>query len=698
MAACTEQRFGMANIYIGAIDSFILQVKPGLTSDPVLKKFFALTLLLCFSFLAQAQEGFWVPENLPDFLNKEQKFLRPQDASSEKEYYYPIQLQATMSLDQGNCTGVIISQNGLLLTNYHCIEPYLRVLEAEGKIDLSKGFFLQDQENGPILEGLTGDVLVKSVDATDWDNEKRDSWLNEKETPIRRRIIKSMEPSFGSRGIVTNVFDKVSLVAVPPESLALLGGNEGNWQWPRYSSDFVVLRVHRSDPIHQKQYPEFPYLKISKAISKNMDVFVGGYPASSFRNSNSRKVQNLLLHDQSTRLKLRKKRLNIYSDYLEFNPETKLPRDLMVSLENEKIFQEYELRNAESYGLIEQKKEREKETSSNQKNLTYDFVKLDRLYDSLEYYNLSRIYLNEGLTAPKIFLLVFGFSPLEDVLVHPENKEQYQSTLEAIKRKASAYFEKNDPRLEKELFFKMVMQYYEDIPSDLHNPNFQAIKHAFEGDVFRFVSELWDNSIFTNNENLEAFLNKPDLEKLNSDPMYTWVNDVIGYYFISIAPRIKKYQGEIAALELRISESLPSLTYPEANGTLRVSRGKIKGFQRNETDWSEPFCTVSGLKTLIERKKLPDELKKWIANLDDGLMITFLSEVEVSMGNSGSPILNSKGELVGLAFDQNIEGLGNRYYYDAKNQKCIGLTFEWIERVVSDLGGMPDFFEKEFHQ
>ena len=658
------------------------------------------SILFLFVWISSfSQEGFWSPDNIPDQLTKEMKPLgEGQGTRLPDSYSYPEALKAAVNLDDGNCSGVIISGNGLLLTNFHCVEPYLYSLDAEGIIDLDKGYFLNDNKVGPELTGLLVDIPVLSISTKDWDQARKEEWIKQKDNPIRRRIVKSYEPGKNGRGIITDVFDKISLVAVPPISLAKLGGNEDNWQWPRYSSDFVVLRVHRSDPLHQRDYPRFPHVKISKGISKNMSVMVTGYPSSTFRNSNSRRVQHLLFHDQSTRLKLRKKRLNIYSDYLEFNPDTRLPKDLMVNLENEKILQENEIRNVKGFDLVNKKSNQEEERIGSNKKLEAERNQLNLLYDSLEYYNLPRIYMNEGLTAPKIFLLVFGFSPLEDALSDPSNKDQMKSTLEAMNKKSDVYFDRNDMRLEKELFFKMLMQYYEDIPSALHNPNFKAIKHAFEGDVFRFVSELWDNSLFTDQVRLNSFIQNPDLGKLQADPMYTWVNDVISNYFISIAPKIKFYQGEIGKIESGMSASQSYTAYPEANGSLRISFGKVAGFQRNETDWSEPFCTVSGMRSIAKTRGLPREILKWVNSLEPGTMVSFLSEVEVSMGNSGSPILNSKGELIGLGFDQNIEGLGNRYYYDPKNQKCIGLSFEWIEMVVSNLGGMPDFFEKEFHQ
>jgi Peptidase S46 len=662
-----------------------------------LKKF--LFVLAFFQlYYSHAQEGFWLPEALPDKWGKDFKVQNWQGNSSGKIFEYSDLIRAIVSLDNGNCSGAIISKNGLLLTNYHCLEPYLASLAQEGKIDLQNGYFVNQQNQGPELIGLNVDVPVGSIDLSEVTQDKIEYWIREKQNPIRKRIVRDFFPSKESKkGIITDVFTKITLVSAPPIALAELGGNEGNWQWPRYSSDFCLLRLHRSDPIHKRDYKSFPHFKIAREISKGKQIMVGGFPFKTFRNAYSRQIENLLLHDQSTRLKLRKKRLNIYSDYLEFNEDTKLPRELMKSLENEKIFQAREIQNVQQNGLIGAKNLQEKSLARKDKNLRKALENINLIYDSLEYFNLPRIYLNEGLTAPKIFLFVFGFSPFYDALQNQDKPDQIQKTLGALKQKSNSFFSNNDLRLEKELFFKMVMQYYEDMPPPLLNPNFKAIDIVFEGDVFRFVNEIWDNSMFTNEDMLNHFLDSPDQNSLGIDPMYQWVNEVINYYFISIAPRIKSFQAKLSKSEKEVLDLLEKTPYPEANGSIRISRGKVAGFQRNETDWSEPFCTVSGLKT-TKNGESPPRVEEWIKTLEKDQMVSFLSEVEVTVGNSGSPILNLNGELIGLVFDQNIEGLGNRYYYDPGSQKCIGLAFSWIEKMVRELGDMPGFFEEEFNQ
>ncbi len=661
------------------------------------KTFILLFILGPGSLELKAQEGFWVPEEVPEAWTKE---IRQLADIEEKDglTIYPDLIRSTVYLDNGNCSGVLISKNGLLLTNYHCLEPYLNNLQKEGKIDLESGYFISNDNEGPELIGLTADLPVKSQDLSMLSREEQGKWLDEKTHPIEKRLIRNYYPSEKhSVGKIFHNFQKITLVAAPPRSLATLGGNEANWEWPRYSSDFCILRIHKTEPAHHRDYKEFPHLEVGRSISRNQEVYVAGYPFLTYRNSNSRKVKNLL-NEQGTRLKLRKKRLNIYSDYLEFNPDTRLPHSLMTSLENEKVFQENEIKNVRRKGLIEEKHAAEQNAIRTNQDYSFeDFERLSSLYDSLEYYNLPRVYLNEGLTAPKIFMLVFGFSPLEDALSSDESNN-LQAIKEALKGKAEVYYAGNDLRLEKELFFKMVMQYYEDIPSSLHSPSFKAIELAFNGDVFLFANEVWENSIFTDEELLDQFLIDPDLEKLRADPMYQWVNDVINFYFINIAPQIKSYSAQIASLESKFDELIRKTDYPEANGSLRFSRGAVKKFFRNETDQSEPFCTANGLITAFNGTIFPEKVQTWLNTLSGNEVISFLSEVEVTGGNSGSPIMDNNGRLIGMAFDQNIEGLGNRFFFEPSSQKCIGISFAWIEKMVRELGELPGFFEREFNQ
>ncbi len=667
-----------------------------LNSKSVLKNLILL-LVLIFNLKLQAQEGFWPIEVLPEEFKNGSKLFEQKKSKRDSILYYPDLLRASVSLDNGNCSGAIISKNGLLLTNYHCVEPYLLALEKEGKINLDKGYFLGQEKEGPELQGLSVDIPIGSFDLKNRDQKEIEAWISRKQSPIRKRISLDYFPSeFQTMGLIFDQFQKITMVACPPRELAKAGGEEGNWSWPRYSADFCLLRIEKTDPFHNRDYRNFPMFEIAEGLEESKVSMIIGYPFSSHRNAYSRKIINLLEHDQGTRLKLRNKRLNIYQDYLDFNPDTRLPMALMIQLENERTFQEMEIKNVNSAGLVEIKKKKESELAQKDKLLKSWFEEAGRNFDSLEYYNTVRIYLNEGLTAPRVFLFVFGFSPLLDGLRNNDSKEQISKISSQIQQKADNYFETNDPRLEKELFFKMVFQFYEDIPEDLQGPGFEKIRHDYNGDVFAFVEDSWGRSIFSKREKVSSFLSNPSVSVLTNDPLYSWVNEVITHYFVTVAPKIKNFQAELSQTELKILSKTQKSSYPEANGTLRISKGKIVGYQKNETDYSQAFCTVSGMNNAIRFKD--KNLKNWLSGLNPGQRVTFLSSVEATSGNSGSPMINEDGELIGLAFDQNQQGLGNRFFYNSLNQRCIGIPFQWIEQIVRDLGKMPEFFDQEFNQ
>lgn len=608
-----------------------------------------------------------------------------QDISESKIWksFYPEEdenyLSKIVSINNGDCTGFLISEDGHIMTNYHCLLQNLYHLTDK---QISEGFYASNSSEEIKLEGLEIEIPIsykrlKKLESLIDDKFKLDSVISSRldslnQSENKRFIIKRFLPQNEYFLIEYEIYSDISIVCIPPEKIANYGGNKANWHWPRHALDFSILKVN-SDR-------EFDFFKTGKAV-KSDRVFSLGFPASTKRTASSYAMEYKASFENKIRLQMRKERIHLLEESenlgKSLNPALKAE---LQDLNNFTQFLEGESELIRFHNYIEGKKVAESQMAKTSVELNELLTEMYSSYERLKVYAKYRLFLNEALLVPKIFLFSFKFNALAEQLNAEEIPENLDVTLRKLRASSESFFEFYEEDIDKKLFSKMLEYYDLSIPDSLKNETFLKSINNFNKEYFEYTRVIYDSSIFSSKARMDAFLKEPNLETLENDPAFDHSRIMVEHYFSYIAPKLNGLKAQIEAMESEYN-ALSDYNFTEANSTLRISEGFIEGYKPIEALNYEAFTSFQ------EYLKLDDSKMVSIAKEMESQNLCFIASMDVSAGNSGSPVINENGELVGIVFDQNQEGMANQYVYDPKIQRAICADIQAIKSFVSQYFG-----------
>ena len=647
---------------------------------------------------------------------------------------------AVVSLDFG-CTGSIISDSGLLITNHHCAYSDVHALSTSEHNYLEDGFWaLKANEEKPI-PGKSVFFLKRVLDVT----EEAQAMIKEAGLEGRpmgsRKLAYEMEKKYsaetgleaslssmwaGSKYYLAlyEVYTDIRLVAAPPVSISAYGGDIDNWEWPQHKCDFALYRVYTGPDGKPADYSEanvplkpLRRLTISLAGYKPGDfAMVIGYPGKTDRYASSAKVsyEETLSYPLSNII--RGEQMEIMNAWMNADPEIRLKyADAYFSLSNVQENNDGMVQCFTRFKVAQQRRELEKELQEwidsdpdRQARWGGLIAGLNSTYDAISEAEANLICFRETLIrGTRIALVTTRLNSSRARLGNP-------NTLSMLKQNTAAEYEGIDLRVEKDLFEHSVRTFYTNVDSIYWGPYQKELFDRYKDDMKGFMENVWDASWLTDEKKVVAFLTSDasELEPYFDDPLFRFLQDIKITVFND---EISRVQGPSSVSELgseytralysmRLDKGVPQ--YPNANSTMRITYGTVGGYEPRDGVWCSWYSSPSGILEKYDPDTYDFNLKPdWKALLEAhcaqsvlalAFNANFLTDNDITGGNSGSPVLNADGELIGLAFDGNKESLASDVSFTEGYNKCVNVDIRFViwtlqnyahfDRILSELG------------
>lgn len=693
------------------------------------------TLCYVLSIKLLADEGLWLPilmgENIEE-MNKLGCKLTAEDIYSVNNS----SLKDAIVLFGRGCTGSLISEQGLVITNHHCGFGSIQSLSSVEHDYLKNGFWATEKSQELPAEGLTVSFLVSMEDVTNKVlagvtpktlEVKRDSIVaanieavkkDAKEGNTYKVDVKAFY--FGNEYylMVYEVFQDVRLVGAPPSSIGNFGGDTDNWVWPRHTGDFSMFRIYadknnKPAPYSTENVPYKPrkFLPISlKGVKQDDFTMVYGFPGTTQQYVTSQAVDLVANYQNPNKIALRDIRLKIMDSYMRGNDTI----NIMYANKQKGVANAWKKWIGESTGLIrfkavDKKMDLENRfsqwvTAEPQRLLTYGQVlpTFDKLYKHLKPIAISNDFNREAINAVELISFASSLTPLinEYSQKNPDVKK-IESLLGSLRSSAKAFYSGFYLPIDREVFANMVKQFYENVPKEYHPQFLDDIAKQSEGNWHNFANEIYSQSVFADSIRLFIFLNSFDtaaISTISNDNIYRIYKSFNNAYNQKVGGRYNQITDSLLLNYRLYIKGLKKFQphkhfFPDANSTLRVSYGKVAGLYPQEAVEYSYFTTLDGVIEKGNKKVydyvVPDKLKKLYDEKNYGkyqangtIPVAFIATNHTSGGNSGSPVLNSEGQLIGLNFDRCWEGTMSDIMYDPKVCRNITLDIRYALFII----------------
>ena len=715
-----------------------------------MKKFFVSILLSVTLLKASADEGMWLPMLLGqqvynDMVKKGLKLTKEQLYSINKS-----SLKDAVIFFGTGCTGEIVSSQGLIFTNHHCGYDAIAKASTVEHNYLKDGFYAynKDQE---IKTELTVQFLESIVDVTKETEEglKGLSWTDRvnKMPDVQKSITdKVLDKDNGIYGKVYSMFKgnqylmyvyktyrDIRLVGAPPEKVGKFGGDTDNWEWPRHTGDFSIYRVYASTDGKPADYdlkniplkPKY-FLPVSiKGIKDGDFSMIYGYPGSTNRYETSYGVKLKNEIENPSLVALRDIRLKLMHAQMIKDPAIKLKlASNYASVANYWKFYDGETKQLEKFHTYEDKQAYEQKFAAWAKgkpayeNLFSDY---EKNYQAWTPYSKQRQYLNEGiLGSPLAAFAASSLIPLENALVKSGASADIKKAVTAADIARKKFLASEDRVSDEQIIAAVAKMFYTDIDKNQHPIGFyEGIKSVYGDLKDENTFKMWAKDVFAKTMILDdarwtAFMANPDATVLQNDPAFSYAASFVKSYNTKYASLYKVFMDKNAELGksymkgiMEMNPAAAAKMYPDANLSMRVSYGNIKSYRPRDGVIYDYICTSKGL---LEKYvagdyefDLPEKQLELLKNKDFGqyidksrndLVVTFISTNDITGGNSGSPVIDGSGNLIGLAFDGNYEALSHKIAFDKDLNRTICVDIRYVLWCIDKLGGASNLISE----
>ncbi|GAB3165855.1 S46 family peptidase [Telluribacter humicola] len=698
---------------------------------------FLLSITLVFR--AAADEGMWLPLLLGqqvynDMVKKGLKLSKEQLYSINKA-----SIKDAVIIFGNGCTGEIVSSKGLIFTNHHCGYGAIASASSVEHNYLRDGFYAKSNSE-EIPTNLTVQFLVRIEDVTKEVNDSLMglsgaaraskqaavmSHINSRMSDLSKNLETRISPLFKGNQFLAFVYQRyndVRLVGTPPESVGKFGGDTDNWEWPRHTGDFSVFRVYATPdgkpaPYATTNVPLKPkyHLPISlKGVKENDFAMIFGYPGGTNRYESSYGVQLATEVNNPTLVKLRDMRLKYMFEQMKNDPAIKLQlASDYASIANYWKFFKGETEQLLKYDVYGQKKKEEEafiKWAQSKPEYKEIFADLEQTYSAWSPYALHRVYINEGILGSPLLSFAASLQQLEATMAQA-NTADVQKALEAATNARQNFLKGHNKPSDKNIVTSVLQMYYNDVPKD-QQPTvlYGAIGNEYgaldkASTYERYVDQVFNSTIILNDAKWNQFVKNPDVTTLRQDLAYSLSSAFIRNYQSKYLPLYQQFvskNNEWGRLYLKgVREMNPGKAlYPDATFTMRVSYGKVDDYQPRDAVTYQNHTTMQGV---LQKYKpgdyefdLPEELVKLARAKEYGpykdprtgdLVVNFITSNDITGGNSGSPVINGNGELIGLAFDGNYEALSHKIAFDKDLNRTINVDIRYVLWLIDQLGG-----------
>lgn len=708
-----------------------------------MKKVLLSIFITSLALTAKADEGMWMLTDLQkqnEVAMTELGLLIP-----AQQIYNPdgIALKDAVVHFGGGCTGEVISAEGLVLTNHHCGYGSIQQHSTVEHDYLTDGFWAMSREEELPCKGLTITYIDEILDVTDYVNEqlKIDSDPNGTNYLSPKYLSKVAERFTSEQGIaltpgrklelkafyggnryylfIKSVYSDIRMVGAPPSSIGKFGADSDNWMWPRHTGDFSLFRIYADKDGNPVDYSkDNTPLKVKKHLTISLDgykegdfTFVLGFPGRNWRYMISDEVEERMETTNFMRQHVRGVRQQALMEEMQNDPAVRIHyaskyassanywKNAIGMNEGLVRLKVLDTKRAQQEQLLA--RGREQGDDSYQKAF-------DQIRDIVEHRRPALYHqqaIQEALVTGLDFMRIPNTSELQNALKN-KDKARVRDAADSLKVKAEAYFGSVPfPEVERTVAKKMLQTYMQYIPAEQRISIFEVINKRFKGNSDAFVDACFDHSLFGNKENFEKFIRKPSLYKLSFDWMVLFkysITDGLLQTAIAMADANKNYNAAHkvwvkGTMDMKRSAGTP--IYPDANSTMRLTYGKVLPYQPADGVEYSYYTTLKGAMEKEDPNNwefvVPAKLKQLYQAKDygryalpDGEMpICFIVNTDNTGGNSGSPVFNAKGELIGTAFDRNFEGLTGDIAFRPSSQRAACVDIRYTLFIIEKYAG-----------
>lgn len=688
---------------------------------------------------ARADEGMWLlqlmkQQNSIDMMKKQGLKLEADDL------YNPngVSLKDAVGIFGGGCTGEIISPEGLILTNHHCGYGAIQQHSSVEHDYLTDGFWAMNRSEELPTPGLKFRFVHRIVDITDLVNAKIKAGevteIDALTSPFLSKLAKEeLEKSDlkGKPGIEVRalpfyagnkfymfyykVYSDVRMVAAPPSSVGKFGGETDNWMWPRHTGDFSMFRIYADANGEPAEYSESnvplktpKFLPISiKGLNEGDYAMIMGFPGSTERYLTQSEVKQRMNAVNQAMIDMRGVRLEVLRKYMDASDKTRIQYASKFAGSSNYWKNSIGMNKAIiDNDVLGAKAEIEKKYASfAQGKPEYEGVveKIDAIIEKSTPTLRQLYYTNEALRGA----IEFGSTYLIMDNIKKALEEKNDSLLQASKKQLENAYDgihnkDYDHEVDRAVAKAILPALAKALNADELPSFYQTINGEFKGDYDAYVDNIYDNSILSNRKNLDKFLAKPTVKAIEKDPATAYSRSKneklqeLGKQYMELESGMELlHKAYIRGLG-EMKQPVPS--YPDANFTMRLTYGNVKSYSPRDAVHYDYYTTTDGI---LEKENpedrefvVPAKLKELIQKKDfgryamaDGTMpVCFLTTNDITGGNSGSPVINGEGQLIGTAFDGNWESLSGDINFNNDLQRCIALDIRYVLFILDKLG------------
>ncbi len=690
--------------------------------------------------LIKAQEGMW----LPMLITQNEADMKARGLKIKASDIYDINkgsLKDAVVSFGGFCTGEVVSNQGLVFTNHHCGYGSIQALSTVEKNYLRDGYWAPTLQEEIPAPGLFVTFIVRMEDVTaaafmgvadNLSEKDRQSAIDKNLADIRKKATKEswqdvmIRPFYDGNQYfmyITETYKDIRFVGAPPSSIGKYGDETDNWVWPRHTGDFSVFRIYAGADnkpadynASNKPYQPKRFLSISlDGVQENSFNMILGFPGRTQEYLPSFAVKQIQDEINPRRIEIRERALSILDGEMRKDEKVKLQYASKYSV----VANYFKKWRGENLGLKKTKavdkklaieKDFDKTVQSNAAlkakygNLLSDYAKL---YKDFEPYAIARNNFSEVFgTNSELLSLMQQMAAIVDRHTKDGDKA-IDERKERIKGFLEGFYKDYRADIDQKVLASLMEYYFQKQDAAYISEYAKTQLSQAGGDYTALAKNIFGNTVFTSGDKTLKLLDAPSkdmIESIKKDPAYQFARSLIDNYSNTATPKISAMQPEINRFQRLYMKAQTEVQtkrkfYPDANSTLRVAYGKVAGYKARDAVYYMPQTYVEGI---MEKYKpndyefdVPEKMRTLIQNKDFGqyadktgsVPVCFLSTAQTTGGNSGSPCLDGKGNLIGLLFDGSWEGVMSDLNYDESIVRSIVLDVRYLLFVVDKYGG-----------
>jgi len=702
-------------------------------------------LLSVLTFQSRADEGMWLPLfiqrlNYVD-MQKEGLHLTAEEIYSINHS----SLKDAIIMFGGGCTGEIVSPNGLIFTNHHCGYGSIQSHSTVDHDYLTDGFWATRYSEELPTPGLTARFLVSIQDVTGAvlsgvkddmteaqrlekvkENAKKIEFTNTKGTQYDARTV-----SFFNGNeyylFLYEVYKDVRLVGAPPSAIGKFGADTDNWMWPRHTGDFSVFRVYANRDNKPAEYsadnvPMKPkqFLPISIREKKLGDyAMVMGYPGSTDRYATSYTINWALEKNNPMVIKIRTKKLDILREDMASDAAVRIKyASKYAGSANYWKFFIGQNKGLKRLDVFERKRQLEEEfvkwfNADKERSMKYRdaLLNISNAYETINKYEAAVRYNSEAINRGcEIIAFSRNLDKLAEELAKPTPEQQLiKKYTDQASIASEQYFKNYNMATDVKMLAAMLQLYYNDVPKQLQPAYLEKIHKKYKGNFEAYANDVFSKTFFSNKSKVDLFLVDPQVKFLQKDPVWPLQkafadNAALIDSLVRPSTEMLAKGRRIFVKGLREMQSDRNF-YPDANSTMRVTYGKVLDYSPADAVDFNYVTTLDGLMAKEDPTNwefvVPEKLKQLYNAKDYGrygengkMIVAFLTNNDITGGNSGSPVLNGDGELTGLAFDGNWEAMSGNYAFEPDLQRTICVDIRYVLFIIEKYAGADNLIKE----